>query len=45
MDLMRVDKKAEAGETRFVLIDGQGSARLSRAPRAVVAQVIEHYTG
>ncbi len=45
MELMRVDKKAEAGETRFVLIDGQGSARLSRAPRAVVAQVIEQHTG
>ncbi len=44
MELMRVDKKAEAGETRFVLIDGQGSARLSRAPRAVVAQVIEQHT-
>jgi len=45
MELMRVDKKAEAGETRFVLIDGQGSARLSRAPRSVVAQVIEQHTG
>jgi 3-dehydroquinate synthase len=45
LELMRVDKKAEAGETRFVLIDGQGSARLSRAPRALVAQVIEQHTG
>ncbi len=45
MELMRIDKKAEAGETRFVLIDGQGSARLSRAPHAVVAQVIEQHTG
>ena len=45
MELMRVDKKAEAGQTRFVLIDGQGSARLSRAPSAVVAQVIEQHTG
>lgn len=45
LELMRVDKKAEAGEIRFVLIDGQGSARLSRAPHAVVAQVIEQHTG
>jgi 3-dehydroquinate synthase len=45
LELMRVDKKAEAGETRFVLIDGQGSARLSRAPRAAVMQVIKQHTG
>ncbi len=44
-ELMRIDKKADAGHTRFVLIDGQGSARLSRAPAALVAQVIEQYTG
>ena len=45
LELMRVDKKAEAGEIRFVLIDGPGSARLSRAPSAMVAQVIEKHTG
>ena len=45
IELMRVDKKAEAGQTRFVLIDGQGSARLSRAPAALVAAVIEQHTG
>ena len=45
VELMRIDKKAEAGQTRFVLIDGQGSARLSRAPAALVAQVIERHTG
>jgi len=27
LDLMRVDKKAEAGEIRFVLIDGAGPRR------------------
>ena len=45
VELMRVDKKAEAGQARFVLIDGPGSARLSHAPAALVAQVIEQHTG
>ncbi len=40
LDLMRVDKKAEAGEIRFVLIDGPGKAVLRAVPDAVVAQVI-----
>ena len=44
LELMRVDKKAEAGAIRFVLIDGPGSARLSRASSATVAQVIEQHT-
>jgi 3-dehydroquinate synthase len=39
--LMRVDKKAEAGEIKFVLIDGPGRARVQGAPDALVAQVIE----
>lgn len=40
LELMRVDKKAEAGEIRFVVIDGPGRARLRVAPDALVAQVI-----
>ena len=39
--LMRVDKKSEAGEIKFVLIDGPGKAVVRGAPDAVVAQVIE----
>ena len=41
MDLMRVDKKAEGGEIRFVLIDGLGQAVMRPAPDALVAEVIE----
>ncbi len=40
MSLMRVDKKAEAGEIRFVLIDGPGLATVRGAPDALVAKVI-----
>ena len=38
--LMRVDKKAEAGEIRFVLLDGPGRASVRAAPDALVAEVI-----
>ncbi len=38
---MRVDKKAQAGEIRFVLIDGPGRAIVRAAPDDLVAQVIE----
>ena len=38
--LMRVDKKAEGGEIRFVLIDGLGRAVMRPAPDALVAEVI-----
>ena len=40
MDLMRVDKKADAGEIRFVLIDGPGHAVVQAAPAEAVAQVL-----
>ncbi len=40
LELMRVDKKAEAGEIRFIVIDGQGQARLQTAPDDLVRQVI-----
>ena len=40
MALMRVDKKAEAGQIQFVLVNGQGKALVQPAPDAVVAEVI-----
>ena len=41
LELMRVDKKAEAGEIRFVLIDGPGQAVMRAAPDALVREVID----
>ena len=41
LQLMRVDKKAEAGEIRFVLIDQPGRAVLRPAPDALVREVID----
>lgn len=43
LDLMRVDKKAESGDIRFVLIEGPGRAGLHRADDALVLQVIESH--
>ena len=40
LELMRVDKKAEAGAIRFVLIDGPGQAVVRAAPDALVREVI-----
>jgi len=41
LELMRVDKKAEAGEIRFVVIDGPGRAAVRAAPDALVRDVID----
>jgi len=41
LELMRVDKKAEAGQIRFVLVDEAGCAHLRPVPDALVAEVIE----
>ena len=41
LDLMRMDKKSEAGDIRFVLIDAPGSACVRAAPDALVRQVID----
>ncbi len=41
LDLMRIDKKSEGGEIRFVLIDGPGKAVVRAAPDALVRQVID----
>jgi len=41
LEHMRVDKKAEAGEIRFVLIDGLGKATMCSAPDSLVREVID----
>lgn len=41
LELMRVDKKAEAGEIRFVVIESPGRAGVRGAPDAVVREVID----
>ncbi len=41
LELMRVDKKAEAGEIRFVVIDSPGRAVVRAAPDALVREVID----
>ena len=41
LELMRVDKKAEAGAIRFVLIHDHGNATLERADDALVRSVID----
>ena len=44
LELMRVDKKAEAGEIRFVVIERPGRAAVRGAPDAVVRQVLADCT-
>ncbi len=44
LELMRVDKKTEAGGIRYVLIEGLGHATLRTAPDDTVARVIEAHT-
>jgi 3-dehydroquinate synthase len=39
--LMRLDKKAEAGEIKFVVIDGPGRAAVRGAPDALVREVLD----
>jgi 3-dehydroquinate synthase len=41
MHHMRVDKKAQAGDIRFVLINGPGHAVVRGAPDALVADVLQ----
>ena len=41
LELMRVDKKSEGGEIRFVLIDGESRAVTRSAPDALVRRVID----
>jgi 3-dehydroquinate synthase len=42
LELMRVDKKAEAGEIKFIVIDRPGHAAVRGAPDSLVRDVIEH---
>lgn len=41
LQLMRVDKKAEAGEIKFVLVEDAGRAVVRGAPDTLVAEVID----
>ncbi|MEO5698599.1 MAG: 3-dehydroquinate synthase [Burkholderiaceae bacterium] len=44
LELMRVDKKAQAGEIRFVVLEAVGRAAVRGAPDALVEQVLEANT-
>ena len=44
LELMRVDKKSESGQIRFVLLDAPGRASLHRADDALVAQVLDAHS-
>lgn len=44
LQLMRLDKKAEAGEINFAVIESPGRAVVRRAPDALVAQVLEAHS-
>ncbi|TSE34103.1 3-dehydroquinate synthase [Tepidimonas taiwanensis] len=44
LELMRVDKKAEGGAIRFVVVDEAGHATLQAVPDALVAEVIDACT-
>ena len=43
-ELMRVDKKAEGGEIRFVVIEATGRAAFRTAPDALVRQIIAQHS-
>ena len=44
LELMRVDKKAQGGDIRFVLLDGESHATVRAAPEDVVVDVIAALT-
>lgn len=44
LELMRVDKKAQGGDIRFVLLDGESRASVRTAPERVVREVIAAFT-
>ena len=44
LELMRVDKKAQGGDIRFVLLTGEGHATVRTAPEAAVVDVIAALT-
>jgi 3-dehydroquinate synthase len=41
IELMRLDKKARSGDLRFVLLNGEGRAKVCAVPIHLVAEVIE----
>jgi 3-dehydroquinate synthase len=45
LELMRVDKKSEGGEIRFVVIDRPGSVMVRSAPEHMVWDVLAEYGG
>ncbi|MDM0024910.1 3-dehydroquinate synthase [Variovorax saccharolyticus] len=45
LELMRIDKKSEAGEIRFVVLDRPGSAVVRSAPDAMVREVLAQCVG
>jgi 3-dehydroquinate synthase len=45
LDLMRVDKKAQGGEIRFVLVDAPGRAVVRATPDALVRDVLAAHSG
>ncbi|MDE2565155.1 MAG: 3-dehydroquinate synthase [Burkholderiales bacterium] len=45
LELMRIDKKAEGGEIRFVLLEAPGRAAVRPAPDDLVRRVIARRTG
>ena len=45
LDLMRIDKKAQAGQIQFVVIEQPGVAGIRTAPDALVRQVIDGCCG
>ena len=45
LELMRVDKKAEDGEIRFVVIEAMGRAGMHSAPDALVGETIAAHLG
>jgi 3-dehydroquinate synthase len=45
LELMRVDKKAEGGEIRFIVIEALGGAGVRAAPESIVRDVIAAHTG
>jgi len=45
LELMRVDKKSQGGEIRFVLLDAPGRAVVRAAPDALVREVLAAHSG
>ena len=43
LDLMAVDKKAEGGEVRYILLRGLGNAVVEAVDEAVVAEVLREH--